>query len=245
MRLADKVVYLTGSAHGMGESHARRIIKEGGYLVMTDIAVDAGEALAAELGDRALFLEQDISNEHRWIETVNIACEHFGGIDVLVNNAGILTQGDIQSETADGLRKVLDVNVVGTWSGIRAVSPVMKERGGGSIINVSSQVAYRGWNNYSVYGCSKWAIRGLTKHMAMELAPHNIRVNSILPGAVGDTGLFSDRLDPAMLEKVKQTIPLKRFASKEQVSSLMVFLASDESDATTGTDNLIDCGVSI
>lgn len=245
MRLRDKVVLLTGAANGMGESHARRVVAEGGYLLMSDIAAEAGERLCAELGGRARFVEHDIADESQWENAVKAACDNFGGIDVLVNNAGILTKGDIQSETVDTLRKVLDVNVVGTWLGIRSAAPVMKERGGGSIINVSSQVGYRGWSNYSVYGCSKWAIRGLTKHMAMELAEHNIRVNAILPGAVDETGLFSDRMDPQVMEQMKQTIPLRRFVSRDQVSSLMVYLASDESAATTGTDNLIDCGVSI
>ncbi len=212
---------------------------------MTDIAEQAGRKLAEELGDRALFFAQDIANEAQWQNAAKVAKEHFGGVDILINNAGILTKGDIQSESVETLRKVLDVNVAGCWLGIRTISPLMIERGKGSIINVSSQVGYRGWTNYSIYGCSKWAIRGLTKHMAMELAPHNIRVNSILPGAVDETGLFSGRSDPEFMEQIKQSIPLKRFVTRDQVSSLMVYLASDESDATTGTDNLIDCGVSI
>ena len=245
MRLKDKVVFLTGAANGMGESHARRVIAEGGYLLMTDIDADGGAALAEELGERALFARQDISDEAQWQQAVALASERFGRIDVLVNNAGILTKGSIQSETADSLRKVLDVNVVGTWLGIRTVSPVMARGGGGSIINISSQVAYRGWNDYSVYSCSKWAIRGLTQSMAVELAPQNIRVNTILPGAVDETGLFSGRVDEELKERVRQSIPLKRFVGREQVSSLMVYLASDESSATTGTDNLIDGGVSI
>lgn len=247
MRLKDKIVFLTGAARGMGESHARRVIAEGGYLLMSDISVSAGNKLANELGDRAVFVEQNIADENQWKQAVEVACKCFGGIDVLVNNAAILTKGDIQSETVDNLRKVLDVNVVGTWLGIRTISPIMVERGSGSIINMSSQVGYRGWNNYSVYGCSKWAIRGLTKHMAMELAPKNVRVNAILPGAVQDTGLFSKRddIDAEMMAQLKQSIPLRRFVTREQVSSLMVYLASDESAATTGTDNLIDCGVSI
>ena len=229
----------------MGESHARRCVAEGSYLLLTDIDAAAGQHLASDLGNRAVFVQHDISEEDQWRHAVKHACDTFGGIDVLINNAGILTKGDIQSETKETLRKVLDVNVVGTWLGIRSVSAVMIERGGGSIINVSSQVGYRGWSNYSVYGCSKWAIRGLTKHMAMELAENNIRVNAILPGAVGETGLFSGRMDHDAMEQLKQSIPLKRFVTREQVSSLVVYLASDESAATTGTDNLIDCGVSI
>lgn len=245
MRLKDKVVLLTGAANGMGESHARRVIAEGAYLLMTDIDAEGGEALAAQLGERAVFLQHDISDEAQWARAVDLASEHFGGIDVLVNNAGILTKGSIQDESADTLRKVLDVNVVGTWLGIRTAGPAMSKRGGGSIINISSQVAYRGWNDYSVYGCSKWAIRGLTKHLAVELAPGNIRVNAILPGAVDETGLFSGRVDEDLKERVRQSIPLKRFVGRDQVSSLVVYLASDESSATTGTDNLIDGGVSI
>jgi 3alpha(or 20beta)-hydroxysteroid dehydrogenase len=245
MRLQNKIVLLTGAASGMGESHARRVIAEGGYLLMSDIAAEAGEQLAAALGPRAVFVHHDIADEAHWRRAVEQACDAFGGIDVLVNNAGILSKGDIQSESVETLRKVLDVNVVGTWLGMRSVAPVMAARGGGSIVNVSSQVGYRGWQNYSVYGCSKWAIRGLTKHMAMELAPQNIRVNAIVPGAVDETGLFSGRVDEELRARTKASIPLGRFVTREQVASLMVYLASDESASTTGTDQLIDGGVSI
>lgn len=245
MRLKDKVVLLTGAASGMGESHARRVIAEGGCLLMSDIDEQAGSRLAAELGERAIFVKHDISSESQWENAVSAAIENYGRIDALVNNAGILTKGDIQSESVESLRRVLDVNVVGTWIGIRTVCPAMMEQGAGSIVNVSSQVGYRGWQDYSVYGCSKWAIRGLTKHMAKELAPHNIRVNAILPGAVEETGLFSGRMTPEAKESVLQSIPLGRFVTREQVSSLVVYLVSDESGSTTGTDNLIDGGVSI
>lgn len=245
MRLQDKIVLLTGAASGMGEAHARRVVAEGGYLLMSDIAAEAGERLAAELGERALFVRHDIAQEADWASAVERACAEFGGIDVLVNNAGILSKGAIQSESVETLRRVLDVNVVGTWLGIRSVAPVMAQRGGGSIVNISSQVGYRGWHDYSVYGCSKWAIRGLTRHMAKELAPQNIRVNAILPGAVDETGLFSGRVDAELRERVRASIPLGRFVTREQVASLMVYLASDESAATTGTDQLIDGGVSI
>ncbi len=245
MRLLNKVVILTGAAHGMGESHARRLIAEGARLVMTDINRDSGDALQAELGDAAVFVPHDIREEAHWESVRDTALQRFGAIDVLINNAGILTKGDIQSESVESFRRVLEVNVIGTWLGIRTISPSMIERGEGSIINLSSQVAYRGWTDYSVYGSSKWAIRGLTKSMAAELAPHNIRVNAILPGAVDETGLFSERLDEATMETVRQSIPLKRFVQREEVSSLVVFLASDESRSITGTDNLIDGGVSI
>lgn len=245
MRLQNKIVLLTGAASGMGEIHARRVIAEGGYLLVSDIAIEAGEKLAADLGPRAVFIAHDIAEETHWQQVVEKACNEFGGIDVLVNNAGILSKGDIQSESVETLRKVLDVNVVGTWLGIRSVAPIMAARGGGSIVNVSSQVGYRGWKNYSVYGCSKWAIRGLTKHMAIELAPSNIRVNAILPGAVDETGLFSGRVDEELRVRTKVSIPLGRFVTREQVASLMVYLASDESASTTGTDQLIDGGVSI
>jgi len=245
MRLKNKIVLLTGAASGMGESHARRISAEGGCLLLSDIAGEAGERLAAELGERAVFIQHDIADEAQWQRAVDLACREFGGIDVLVNNAGILSKGDIQSESAETLRRVLDVNVVGTWLGIRSVAPVMAGRGGGSIVNVSSQVGYRGWRDYSVYGCSKWAIRGLTKHLAMELAPQNIRVNAILPGAVDETGLFSGRVDDELRARVQASIPLGRFVTREEVASLMVYLASDESASTTGTDQLIDGGVSI
>ncbi len=245
MRLKDKVVLVTGAAHGMGESHARRVVAEGGNVVATDINAVAGRALAEELGERAVFVEHDISDESAWQQVIETARAVFGGVDVLVNNAGILTKGDIQSESAESLRKVLDVNVVGTWLGIRAVTPLMVDRGAGSIINVASEVGIRGWANFSIYGCSKWAIRGLTKHLAKELAPQNIRVNAILPGAVDNTGLFSDRMDPVTRQATLDRIPLGRFVERDHVSSLMVYLASDESASTTGVDHMIDGGTNI
>ena len=140
---------------------------------------------------------------------------------------------------------VEDVNTVGTWLGIQKVAPVMRERGGGSIINLSSMVGLRGLPSYSIYGASKWAVRGLTKHAAAELGPDGIRVNAILPGAIDDTGMFSSVMAPELQDTLIETTPLRRFGQRTDVSDLVVFLASDESSFMTGTDQLIDGGRSI
>lgn len=245
MRLKDKVAVLTGGASGMGEAHARRIIEEGAKLVFTDILVEAGEALALELGENALFIAQDVAKEEDWDRVVSAACERFGGIDILVNNAGIHSYGALHDETAEKLRRVLDVNVVSAWLGTQKVSPSMIERGGGSIVNLSSLAGLRGLPNYSIYGCSKWAMRGVTRHLAIELAPLNIRINAILPGAIDATGMFNSKMSPHANLELKKATPLRRFGSREDVSSLVVYLASDESSFTTGADHVIDGGKSL
>jgi 3alpha(or 20beta)-hydroxysteroid dehydrogenase len=244
-RLTGKVALLTGGARGMGEVHARRLVAEGAELLFTDIDEQAGEVLADSLGATALFEQQDIASETGWERIVARAGEHFGGIDILVNNAGIHSYGSFEEETVEGLRRVLDVNAVGTWLGIQKVAPVMRERGGGSIINLSSMVGLRGLPGYSVYGASKWAVRGITRHAAAELGAYGIRVNAILPGAIDETGMFNSAETPELEEELVQATPLRRFGRREDVSDLVVFLASDESAFMTGTDQLIDGGRSI
>ncbi|MEH6581571.1 MAG: glucose 1-dehydrogenase [Halioglobus sp.] len=241
-RLKGKVVLLTGGANGMGESHARRLVAEGARVVFTDVNVASGESLAVELGERALFSQQDVSSEEDWDRVVRLTVETFGGIDVLINNAGIHSFGSLEEESVERLRKVLDVNVTGTWLGIQKVAPIMRADGGGSIINLSSMAGYVGMPCYSVYSSSKWAVRGITKCAASELGPDNIRVNAILPGAIDNTGMFNSAEAEAAMERLGNSTPLSRVGERDEVSSLVVFLASDESAFMTGTDQLIDGG---
>lgn len=229
----------------MGESHARRLIEEGASVVFTDVQSEAGEALAAELGEKAVFVTQDVRSEEGWESVVKTAVDTFGGVDVLINNAGIHSFGTFEEESVDRLRDVMDVNVVGAWLGIQKVAPAMRERGGGSIINLSSMAGCVGMPSYSVYSSSKWAVRGITKCAASELGPYNIRVNAILPGAIDKTGMFNSAEAEAAMERVEYYTPLQRVGEREEVSSLVVFLASDESGYMTGTDQLIDGGNSL
>lgn len=244
-RLAGKAVLLTGGANGMGEMHVRRLVAEGARVLFTDVNTEAGQALADAVGERAIFAQQDVSQEADWVRIVELAVAELGGIDVLVNNAGIHSFGSLEEENVERLRRVLDVNVAGTWLGIQKVAPIMRADGGGSIINLSSMAGYVGMPYYTVYSSSKWAVRGITKCAASELGADNIRVNAILPGAIDQTGMFNSAEAEAAMERLGNSTPLARVGERDEVSSLVVFLASDESAFITGADHLIDGGNSL
>ena len=244
-RLAGKAVLLTGGANGMGEMHVRRLVAEGARVLFTDLNVEAGKALAESVGERGIFAQQDVSQEADWERIIELAVAELGGIDVLINNAGIHSFGSLEEENVERLRKVLDVNVAGTWLGIQKVAPIMRADGGGSIINLSSMAGYVGMPHYTVYSSSKWAVRGITKCAASELGADNIRVNAILPGAIDQTGMFNSAEAEAAMQRLSTSTPLARVGERDEVSSLVVFLASDESAFITGADHLIDGGNSL
>jgi 3alpha(or 20beta)-hydroxysteroid dehydrogenase len=189
-QLEGKRILITGAAQGMGAVHARRCIEEGASVLLTDLQTEEGEAIAAELGQAAVFERQDVTNPGDWDRVVARAQDAFGGLDGLVNNAAIWWTRPIVDEDADALRRMLEVNVVGTFHGIQKVVPLMREAGGGSIVNLSSIAGTRGIPDHGSYGASKWAVRGLSKVAAIELGQWNIRVNTVHPGAIGGTGMF-------------------------------------------------------
>ncbi len=244
-RLEGKSAIVTGAAQGMGASHARRLVEEGARVVLTDLQADRGEALAKELGDDARFVEQNVTREADWDRVIDAAVAHGGRLDVLVNNAAIHWVRSVQKDSADDLRRMLDVNVVGVFLGVqRAIAP-MRAAGGGSIVNVSSIAGTRGIPGHGAYGASKWAVRGFTKTAAIELGVHGIRVNSIHPGAIEGTGMFSAPEDDAQRDTEYQAIALRRAGGVREVSELIVFLASDASSYITGAEHIVDGGRSI
>ena len=239
-QLDGKRILITGAAQGMGAVHARRCVEEGARVLLTDLQSDAGEALAKELGAAAAFERQDITDPADWDRVVERAVAHAGGIDGLVNNAAIWWTKPLVEEDADALRKMLEVNVVGTFFGMQKVVPAMREAGGGSIVNLSSIAGTRGIPEHASYGASKWAVRGLSKVAAAELGAWNIRVNTVHPGAIGGTGMFLvPEADHAELFKEQ---PIGRPGDRAEVSGLVIFLLSDQSSYITGHEHVIDGG---
>lgn len=239
-QLEGKSIIITGAAQGMGAIHARRCVEEGARVVLTDLQEEVGEKAAAELGEAAVFVKQDITQEADWDRVVATAVDRFGRLDGLVNNAAIWWTQPILEESADKLRKMLEVNVVGTFLGVQKVVPAMRESGGGSIVNLSSIAGTRGIPEHGSYGASKWAVRGLSKVAANELGPFNIRVNTIHPGAIEGTGMFL--VPEAEFETLFATQPLRRPGRKEEVSGLLIFLLSDQSSYVTGHEHVVDGG---
>ena len=239
-QLDGKTVIITGAAQGMGAVHASRCVEEGARVVLTDLQADAGQALAAELGEGVRFVEQDVTSEPDWDRVVDEATTQFGGIDGLVNNAAIWWTKPVLEEDAANMMKMLEVNVIGTWQGVRKVAPKMAERGGGSIVNLSSIAGTRGIPEHAAYGASKWAVRGLSKVAAGELGQMGVRVNTIHPGAVDGTGMFL--VPEEEREELFAMQPLPRPARREEISGLLIFLLSDASSYVTGHEHVIDGG---
>jgi NAD(P)-dependent dehydrogenase (short-subunit alcohol dehydrogenase family) len=248
-RVAGKVILITGAASGLGAESARRLAAEGAHLVLTDMSSDAGQDLAETLtaqGFQALFLTQDVTDEARWAEVATAAKTRFGKIDVLINSAGIGGGEPFLEATYAGWRQVLSVNLDGTFLGMRAVAPIMAEGGGGSIINLSSILGKVGMAGATAYCASKGGVLMLTKASALELAPLNIRVNSVHPGFI-DTPMVTNALHEAengneMRDLIISRHALGRMGMAREIADGIVFLASDESSFMTGAELVIDGG---
>lgn len=238
-RLDGKVALITGGARGMGAAHARMLAGEGAKVVVGDVLDAEGTRLADELGaDTARFVHLDVTAADQWQAAVQTAVSEFGSLDVLVNNAGIAKYNTLDNFDLAVWQQVIDVNLTGTMLGIHAAVGPMTAAGGGSIINISSVEGMRGSAGLYGYVASKWGVRGLAKAAAVELAPRGIRVNSILPG------LIRTRMTIAVPDDSLQ-IPLGRGAKSAEVSTAVVFLASDESAYMTGADLVLDGGLSV
>ncbi|MCX7283810.1 MAG: glucose 1-dehydrogenase [Novosphingobium sp.] len=240
-RLAGKVAVITGAAQGMGEAHARAFVREGARVVLTDINAARGQVIADELGDTAVFVEHDVSDAAQWKTVVDLAERQFGRISVLVNNAGIIgpVKGLLDFTEAEFLQ-VCAVNQLGVYLGMQTVVPSMIAGGGGSIVNISSIAGMLGTgaSSNAAYCASKWAVRGMSKLMAVWHGKDGIRVNSVHPGYI---------LTPMMVAATDENgggaadaIPLGRMAQPEEVSNVVVFLASDEASFVSGAEHVVD-----
>lgn len=239
-RLKDKVIIITGAAQGMGKVHAERAIAEGAKVVITDINEEKGQAVAATLGSDALFIKHNVVSESDWENVVQTTLEHWGKIDVLVNNAGITYNMKIEEITLDDYMKIVNINQVSVFLGIKSVTATMKAQNSGAIINISSMNGLTG--GAIGYTDTKFAVRGMTKAAARELSPFNITVNSVHPGVIHTPMLEQPGVKEAV-DKFKQTIPMRRVAQAEEVSNMIIFLASDEARYSTGSEFIIDGGV--
>ncbi len=234
-RVDGKVALISGGARGIGAADARLLVAEGAKVVIGDKRDDEGKALEAELGDAVRYVHLDVTKPEDWQAAVAATVEEFGKLDVLVNNAGIANGSTIQQFDLAQWHRIIEINLTGTWLGIQASTDAMIAAGGGSIINVSSIEGIRGTPWAHGYVASKWAVRGLTKSVAMELAPHGIRCNSIHPGLIKTP--LTEGIPEDMI-----TIPLGRAGRPEEVASFVLFLASDESSYATGAEFVMDGG---
>ncbi|MGO5012150.1 glucose 1-dehydrogenase [Niallia sp. Sow4_A1] len=239
-RLEGKIAIITGAAQGMGASHARRFIKEGAKVILTDLNEEKGQALAMELGENALFFKQDVTKAEEWESVIAIAEEKFGSVNILVNNAGITAAKSILQMTESDYRRIVDINQVSVFLGIKAVIPSMQQAGGGSIINISSINGIVG--GAVGYTDTKFAVRGITKAAAVECTHYGIRVNSVHPGVIA-TPMVIQEDTKAAVEEFSKHIPLKRVAQPEEVTNIVLYLASDESSYSTGSEFIVDGGL--
>lgn len=241
-RLENKVAVITGGAGGMGKKHAEVFIREGAKVIIADLSSSDGKKTAKKLGDNALFLELDVTNEKSWEKLVEVTEETFGPISILVNNAGIVASKSIEGTTLEEYNRTISINQDGVFLGMKKILPSMKKVDNGSIVNISSIAGIVGSNNNSAYTASKFAVRGLTKAAAVEFAPFNIRVNSVHPGVIR-TAMTEQDDTKELVKKMEKSIPLQRIAEPEEISNLVLYLASDESSYSTGTEFIADGGL--
>jgi 3alpha(or 20beta)-hydroxysteroid dehydrogenase len=241
-RLDGKVAIISGAARGQGAWEAERFVAEGASVVVGDVLDDLAAGVAERLGDAAVAVHLDVTDESQWEAAVATCLERFGAPSVLVNNAGILQFNQLVNTDAADFRRVVDVNLTGTFLGMKTVAPAMGEGGGGSIINISSTGGLVGLPAVSAYVASKWGVTGLTKAAAIELGPRNIRVNSVHPGSVETPMVMFDGLTRDDFAPYYDRLPIKRLGTVEDVASMVVFLASDESTYSTGSEFVVDGG---
>jgi 3alpha(or 20beta)-hydroxysteroid dehydrogenase len=228
----------------MGMSLVRHFVAEGARVVFGEVLDDRGAAVAAGLGEQSCrYLHHDVTSEDDWAAAVALAVEVFGQLDVLVNNAGVLAFASIAEMPLADFRRILEVNAVGCWLGMKAVIDPMTKAGGGSIVNVSSIEGFTGAAGLSAYSASKFAVRGMTKVAARELAQFGIRVNSIHPGGVLTRMVIDSAGERDDGEAFIKSVPLGRFAEPVEISRLVAYLACDESSYSTGSEFIADGGM--
>ncbi|MEZ5229623.1 MAG: glucose 1-dehydrogenase [Acidimicrobiales bacterium] len=236
-QLDGKVALITGGARGQGEAEAERFAAEGATVYITDVLDEVGQATADRLGDAVTYLHHDVTSEDDWNGVVAGIVEEHGKIDVLVNNAGIFRTASLFNTSLADWNLMLSINQTGVFLGLRTVGLVMRNQGFGSIINISSVAGLGGARGAHAYGATKWAVRGMTKSAALELAPDGVRVNSVHPGII-ETAMLEEF--GQTLSRVRENIPMGRTAAASEVANVVLFLASDESSYCSGHEFVVD-----
>lgn len=245
-RLKGKVALISGAAKGMGAVEARMFAKEGASLVLGDVLEDEGAKLALEIsagGASCVFTPLDVRKTSQWESAVTKATSAYGRLDILVNNAGVTSRMNLLDTTEEDWDRVLDINAKGSFLGIKAVIPAMRKSGGGSIVNISSQLGLVGGDFSSPqYQASKGAVRILTKSVAIQYASEGIRCNSVHPAPI-ETDMTADvRADKNRLADMVRRIPMGRYGTPEEVAYAVLYLASNESSFVTGSELVVDGG---
>ncbi|MCF1592353.1 glucose 1-dehydrogenase [Streptomyces muensis] len=238
--LHGKTVLITGGSRGIGAAIARQVVTAGGAVVIADVLDDDGKATAADLGERARFVHLDVTSEEQWRQAVELAVAEFGTLSGLVNNAGIATAQLLHEESVENFRKVIDVNLTGVFIGLKTAIPVMQRNGGGSIVNISSAAGLMGVALTSSYGASKWAVRGMSKIVAVEQGLSRVRVNSVHPGMIYTPMTAPTGIEPG--EGGYTNAPMARVGVPDEIASAVVYLLSDAAAYVTGAELAVDGG---
>ena len=246
MLLDGSVAFITGGARGIGAASARLMVEEGAKVAIADRrAEEAAETVAALNAlrpDSACFIPLDVASEEGWVAAIAQAEARFGPISILVNNAAINRVAPLEQMTLENFRKVVDTNLVGTFLGLKYGAEALKRAGGGSIINFSSVQGMEGRQGFTAYAASKFGIRGLTKSAAIELGPHGIRVNAVVPGPTKTKMIERPGWTDEDYDRMYGKYPLGRIANADEVARMVLFLASDQSSFCTGGDYVVDGG---
>ena len=242
-RLEGKVALVTGSARGIGAGVVRRLVAEGAKVIVADVLEEEGTALAAELGDGTRFVRLDVTSVADWNAAIALAEEAFGRLDILVNNAGVIVFKAIDDLSEDEMRRIIDVNLMGTMLGTKRAIAALERSGGGSIVNISSADGISGANALSAYCASKFGVRGFTKACALELGPRNIRVNSVHPGGIMTSMANPQGLSKEEYDKGYKIYPAQRSGDPADIAAAVAYLVSDDGAYCIGTELSVDGGL--
>jgi len=242
-RFSGKVVLITGAGGGLGSTQAKLFAREGATVILADISADRGESVAASIrndGGTAHFVEVDVVNASSWASMLKHLRHETGELHVLVNNAGIISRTGVSAISLAEWQSVIDINLTGAMLGIQTVAPLIRDSGGGAIVNISSTAGLIGHPGVA-YAASKWGLRGITKSAALDLLSWGVRVNSVHPAQVSDT-LMTSASSPGWRRANQRIIPEGRLASMNEVAQAVLFLASDDSSYVNASEIVVDGG---